>query len=105
MALLHPIAAQTTRYRVGGMDCASCAAKIEGAARGLAGVEEVRVSIASQLMSLITNDAASTAAVERAVTDLGYRLDRLDVPEPGGDGALPPISHPVTGAPCGPSSC
>src|SRR3546814_17140251 len=63
--------------------------KIEGAARGVTGVEEVRVSIASQLMSLTAKDASSTAAVERAVTDLGYRLDRLDAPEPGGDGPLP----------------
>jgi len=85
----HHDVREISRYRVHGMDCASCATKIEGAARGVTGVEEVRVSIASQLMSLTTNDAASTAAVERAVTELGYRLDRLDAPEPGGDGALP----------------
>src|SRR3546814_15087804 len=40
-------------------------------------------------MSLTAKEASSTAAVERAVTDLGYRLDRLDAPEPGGDGAVP----------------
>lgn len=28
------------RYRVTGMDCSSCAAKIEGAARTVAGVQE-----------------------------------------------------------------
>lgn len=83
----HDDVHEISRYRVHGMDCASCAMKIEGTARGITGVEEVRVSIASQLMSLITNDADSSAAVERAVTDLGYRLDRLDVTEPGLDGA------------------
>ena len=30
-----------TRYRVGGMDCASCAAKIDTALRRLPGVEDV----------------------------------------------------------------
>lgn len=76
MAILDPAIIHTTRYRVDGMDCASCAAKIEGAARSVPGVEEVRVSIASQSMWLITRDAASTAAVERAVTGLGYLLER-----------------------------
>lgn len=78
MATFHPAASEVTRYRVAGMDCASCATKIEAAARGVTGVEQVRVSVASQLMSLTTNDADSTAAVERAVTDLGYQLSRLD---------------------------
>lgn len=40
--------AATARYHVTGMDCASCAAKIEGAARKVAGVSEVKVSIASR---------------------------------------------------------
>src|SRR3546814_7628023 len=85
----HHDVPEIARYRVHGMDCASCAMKIEGAARGVTGVEEVRVSIASQLMSLTAKDASSTAAVERAVTDLGYRPDRLAAPEPGGAGAVP----------------
>ena len=45
-------APETARYRVTGMDCPSCAAKIEKAARGVGGVEEVKVSIASQIMTL-----------------------------------------------------
>lgn len=76
MTILDPAPTQTTRYHVDGMDCASCAAKIEGAARSIFGVEEVRVSIASQSMSLTTRDAASVAAVERAVAALGYLLKR-----------------------------
>ena len=71
----------TTRYRVTGMDCPSCAAKIEKAARGIGGVEEVKVSIASQIMTLRLDDAeARLPQVERAVTGLGYQLDRLDRP-------------------------
>jgi Co/Zn/Cd efflux system component/copper chaperone CopZ len=72
-------AAETARYRVTGMDCASCAAKIEKATRGVGGVEEVRVSIASQLMTLWVDDPGTRLPeIERTVTALGYRLDRLD---------------------------
>lgn len=71
----------TARYRVTGMDCASCAAKIEKATRGVGGVEEVKVSIASQIMTLRVDDPGTRLPeVERAVTALGYRLDRFDAP-------------------------
>lgn len=70
--------APTIRYRVTGMDCASCAAKIEGAARKVEGVDNVRVSIASGLMTLDVDDpAARLPALEGAVTGLGYQLDRV----------------------------
>ena len=42
----------TARYRITGMDCPSCAAKIEKATRAVGGVEEVKVSLASQIMTL-----------------------------------------------------
>lgn len=71
--------AATARYHVTGMDCASCAAKIEGAARKVSGVSDVKVSIASQIMTLEVDDpGARLPAVENAVTELGYQLDRLD---------------------------
>lgn len=72
---------ETARYRVTGMDCPSCAAKIEKATRAVGGVEEVKVSIASQVMTLRLDDAgARLPEVERTVTGLGYQLDRLDRP-------------------------
>jgi Co/Zn/Cd efflux system component/copper chaperone CopZ len=78
--------AATARYRVTGMDCPSCARKIEQAARGVGGVEEVKVSIASQLMTLRLGDAdARLPEIERAVTGLGYQLDRLNTPEADAD--------------------
>lgn len=70
--------AEPIRYRVTGMDCASCAAKIEKAARGV-GVEDVKVSTATQIMTLRTQPGR-LAEVERAVTEIGYQLDRLDAP-------------------------
>jgi Co/Zn/Cd efflux system component/copper chaperone CopZ len=73
-------AVTTARYRVTGMDCPSCASKIESATRTVDGVEDVKVSIASQIMTLRLTDAAPLTDIERKVTGLGYQLDRLDTP-------------------------
>ena len=68
----------TLRYRVIGMDCADDAREIEEAARGVATVEEVRVSVASQILTLrLTDPEARADDVEQAVAQVGYRLDRL----------------------------
>ena len=78
-------AVATARYHVTGMDCASCAAKIEGAARKVSGVSDVKVSIASQIMTLEVDDPAKRLpVVESAITDLGYQLDRMDKPMASG---------------------
>lgn len=80
------------RYRVTGMDCSSCATKIEGAARKIAGVDDVRVSIASQEMTLRLHDkTAPLPEVERTITDLGYQLTRLG--EDDDDDKIPDLSH------------
>ena len=60
------------------MDCAADAAEIEQAARAVAGVDTAKVSTASQIMTVRVDDQCATLSdVERAVTVLGYRLDRL----------------------------
>lgn len=64
------------RYRVTGMDCPSCAAKIEAAVRKL-GIHDVKVSIASQLMSLRLDQDERLDELEAAVSQLGYELHRL----------------------------
>lgn len=71
---LHP----QIRYRVTGMDCSACAAKIQSAAGRLKGLDEVRVSIASQEMTVRATAEAPLADLERAITELGYGLARLD---------------------------
>ena len=93
-------ATDTIRYHVTGMDCASCAAKIEGAARKVEGVDEVKVSIASQIMTLNVDDPQTRLpAIEQAVTSLGYQLDRLGQPKVAGaetdedDDKIPDLSH------------
>lgn len=84
-----------TRYRIAGMDCPSCAAKIENATRKIDGVEEVKVSIASQVMTLsVVDPPTQLPAVEQAVTDLGYRLSRLgDHAQDDDDDKIPDLTH------------
>ena len=91
-------ATDTIRYHVTGMDCSSCAAKIEGAARKVDGVNDVKVSIASQIMTLEVDDPARRLpVVESAITDLGYQLDRVGQPKAEGagddDDKIPDLSH------------
>ena len=66
------------KRRVIGIDCATDAAAVERAVRGLAGIEGVRVSAATQIMSAHVARAAALPDVERAVArvveGLGYRL-------------------------------
>ena len=83
---------RTVRYRVTGMDCPDDVALIEKAARTVAGVEEARVSLASHAMTVRLGDGpAPLPDLERAVTGLGFRLDRLDA---GGADELPAdLSH------------
>lgn len=72
------------RYRVIGMDCADDAREIEEAARGSGAVENVRVSVASQIMTLDLNPAGAQQTVIHAVNSIGYRLEPIhddqDVP-------------------------
>lgn len=86
---------ETFRYHVAGIDCPSCAAKIEGAARKVEGVGEVKVSIASQTMNLTVSDPSRRLPVlERAVADLGYRLDRIgEAASLDNDDKIPDLTH------------
>ncbi|MDD2869317.1 heavy metal translocating P-type ATPase [Neomegalonema sp.] len=59
-----------------GMDCASCAAKIQGAVERLPGVREVSVGVISERLRLrLDESATSRAEVEAAVRALGYALE------------------------------
>ncbi|MDQ0321064.1 Cd2+/Zn2+-exporting ATPase [Pararhizobium capsulatum DSM 1112] len=63
-----------TRFRVEGMDCASCATKIDTAVRRVAGVEEVSVSVAMGTMTVRHAEADGFAdMVARKVSGLGYK--------------------------------
>lgn len=65
--------ASTQRYRVGGMDCAACALKIETAIQRLPGVTDVSVNVALQRLSFSTaGDPPTVADVTALLKRLGY---------------------------------
>ncbi|PCK83336.1 heavy metal translocating P-type ATPase [Rhizobium sophoriradicis] len=63
-----------TRYRVGGMDCAACATKIDTAVRRVAGVADVSVSVVSGTMTVRHDGSSDLKAIEKRVTGLGYSV-------------------------------
>jgi Zn2+/Cd2+-exporting ATPase len=68
-------ALKTQRMQVGGMDCTSCAMKIEGALQQLAGVAEISVVVATGRM-IVTYDPerVSEADIQQRVIALGYTI-------------------------------
>lgn len=70
--------ASEEKFRVEGMDCPSCAAKIETAVRQLDGTSEVVVNYAAQVLSVRLDPARTTPeSVEKAVARLGYPTTRV----------------------------
>ncbi|MDP9571493.1 UNVERIFIED_ORG: Cd2+/Zn2+-exporting ATPase [Agrobacterium larrymoorei] len=66
-----------TRFRVGGMDCASCASKIDTAVRRMPGVEDVSVSVTAGTMSIRHDQTSDLDAIGKKVRGLGYSVERL----------------------------
>ena len=68
-------ALKTQRLQVGGMDCTSCAMKIEGAVEKLAGVAEISVVVATgRLIVTYDPERVSEADIKQRVTALGYTI-------------------------------
>ena len=63
---------ETTRFRVDGMDCASCGAKVDTATRRVAGVADVSVSVVNQTMTVKHAPGADLAEISTKVGNLGY---------------------------------
>ncbi len=88
-------APKTLSWKVGGMDCASCATKIRGAVERLPGVGDVRLSVMSETLTLLLDETQTSAAtVEKRVNGLGYTTAAL---------AQAPVAKPAAeaGACCG----
>lgn len=66
----------SARFRVEGMDCASCATKIDTAVRRLPGVENVAVSVVAGTMT-VTHHGADLGLLADKVTGLGYKTSAL----------------------------
>ncbi|MBY5653272.1 cadmium-translocating P-type ATPase [Rhizobium leguminosarum] len=71
------MAESETRYRVGGMDCASCATKIDTAVRRVAGVADVSVSVMAGTMTVRHDGSSDLKVIEKKVTGLGYSVAPL----------------------------
>ncbi|MCO6416126.1 cadmium-translocating P-type ATPase [Siccirubricoccus sp. KC 17139] len=69
------------RYRVDGMDCPSCAAKIETAVGRVPGAEDIRVNYGTQILAFRLDEAATPrTAVEEQVRKLGYGVAPVEAP-------------------------
>lgn len=88
MATAAKTETETLSWKVGGMDCASCAAKIRGAVERLPGVSDVRLSVMSETLTLALDESRTRRdAIEKRVASLGYTTapasaPRAATPEP-----------------------
>ena len=81
LAAVGASAGAALRYRVEGMDCPSCAAKIETAVARIEGAESIRVNYGTQTLALQLDEAATPrAAVEAQVRKLGYGMAPIEAP-------------------------
>ncbi|WP_237155029.1 heavy metal translocating P-type ATPase [Oryzibacter oryziterrae] len=70
--------AKETRFRIEGMDCASCAAKIDTAVRRLPGVSDVTVSVTRGTMIVHHEHGADLVEpIAKRVTGLGYGIAKV----------------------------
>ena len=65
------------RYRIDGMDCAACAAKIDTAVRRIPGVSDVSVSVTAGTMTVTHDGAGDLGQVASKVAGLGYTASPL----------------------------
>ena len=73
---------QRTRIRIDGMDCPSCAMKVETAARRAVGVREVSVSATTRMMTLDHDGRVDLAAMGETIRGLGYGFAPVQPSEP-----------------------
>ncbi len=86
-------AATKLTWRVEGMDCASCVAKVTKAVERLPGVSAVEVNLMAERLTLHLDAPGQPEAIEAQVAALGYATKRLDgaMPTPPA-GAAPAAS-------------
>jgi len=90
--------AQAT-WQIEGMDCPSCAVKIETLARGLKGVHDARVSLATERLRIELDPGLITPeAVAAAIRQAGYRLTGIDDAPPPSAPHRPWLPPAIIGA-------
>ena len=65
-------AGETRSWRISGMDCPSCVAKIEKAVSRVAGVQEVSVNLMAETLTARLGPGGDPASITRTVAALGY---------------------------------
>ncbi|MEX6506072.1 heavy metal translocating P-type ATPase [Jiella sp. M17.18] len=89
-----------SRYRVSGMDCPSCAAKIDAAVKGIKGVEDVSVSVVAGSLTIGHRVGFSDESLMKRVRKLGYGIEPFpEKPDQGG------AEGPVVSDQCGSACC
>ncbi|AQS48639.1 ATPase [Thioclava nitratireducens] len=92
--------ADLQEWRVTGMDCGACAAKVRGAVEALPGVDGVEVTLMNERLRLRLDTATtSRESVEKAIRRLGYGVSAKGAaPEkPKGGFVLPEGALPAAG--------
>jgi Cu+-exporting ATPase len=63
---------------IGGMHCASCVARVEGALASVLGVKAARVNLATERASVLVDPATADQALSQAVARAGYTAKRAE---------------------------
>ncbi len=66
-------------FPVSGMSCASCVARVEKVARGVVGVEQAGVNLATEMLTVKAASGFAPAALQQAVERAGYALASSEV--------------------------
>ena len=69
--------AGAAKFNVKGMDCASCATKIETAVKRIPGVSDIKVGLQTETLSVTLDNADTGEKIEQAVRALGYEVSRV----------------------------
>ncbi|MDN3609500.1 zinc/cadmium/mercury/lead-transporting ATPase [Vibrio ostreicida] len=73
-----PSSSATQSWKVGGMDCPSCAQKIETAVRKVAGVSDAKVLFATEKLVVKFDGVGGATLVEKAILDAGFSVQSAD---------------------------
>ena len=82
-------AGETRTWRVDGMDCASCVAKVENAVSRVPGINDIQVNLMAETLTAYVAPGTDLAAVARTVGLLGYTATL----RPGPVAVAAPVSH------------
>jgi len=80
---------QIQKFKITGMDCASCARKIEVAVGRVKGASDVKVGVTSETLTVTLAEALHAAEVTATVKSLGYGI------APVGASAVAPAAKPA----------